>query len=74
MAVGRIMALFVPRAWLVRGGGEPPQGDSHHGPQHGVRAWGMGCFPAYSRSLCPMNAQHPFAIIRAIRTRTHKIR
>jgi hypothetical protein len=43
-----------------------PQGDAHHGPQHGVRAWGTGCFPAYSLSLCPMNAPHPFAIFRVI--------
>jgi hypothetical protein len=51
-----------------------PWGDSHHGPQHGVRAWGIGCFPASSRSLCPMNAPHPFAIFRVIHARTRKIR
>jgi len=62
LAGGGIMVLFVP------------QGDSHHGPQHGVRAWGMGCFHAYSLSLCPMNAPHPFAIFRVIRTRTRNIR
>ena len=33
-----------------------PQGDSHHGPP---TARGAGCFPAYSRSLCPMNVPHP---------------
>jgi hypothetical protein len=61
LAGGGIMALFVP------------QGDSHHGPQYGPSG-GMGCFHASSRSLCPMNAPHPFAIFRVIRTRTRKIR
>jgi hypothetical protein len=34
----------------------------------------MGRFPAYSRSLRPMNAPHPFAIFRMIHARTRKIR
>ena len=50
-----------------------PQGDAHHGPLPGL-ARGIGRFPAYSLSLCPMNTPHSFAIFRVIRARTRKIR